>query len=527
VDKVLDAVDVLVVGSGAIGSAYADVLATAGKSVLVLEQGRERKLSDLYSSQIWARRLKWASPLILETGPHSISPNFNAGHGYGGAAMHQYATWPRFHVEDFRERTLYGRSLDWPFEYSELRPFYDQVQRDVGISGDAAKEIWRPPGEEYPLPPVLVTNHGRVINRGFEALNLRTAPLPSAVLSQPYRGRKACLWDGWCDAGCPIGALANPLVTYLPRAEQAGARLRANARVTRVLTDKSGTRITGVEYFTPSGQRVHQPASVVVLCAFTIENTRILLNSRSAQHPNGLSNSSGLLGKYLMAHPSITLFGMFDEDMENYLGTTGGQLLCQDGYGKTGDPSGAFGSRQWLIGGAIKPNDLLGIAMSKPFIFGDDLHDFMRRGSKFLGTMNGLCEDEPVMQNRIELADQNDEFGMPLARIVYDMSTEGRRLGDTAASEGSEIFKAAGAQEVWHTPLFSAHIMGGTISGTSPAHSVVNSYCQSHDLNNLFVGGSSVFPTSAAVNPTFTALAVAMRSAQYMLHSWSDLKKLA
>ena len=208
-----------------------------------------------------------------------------------------------------------------------LRPFYDQVQSDVGMSGDAEKEIWRPPGDPYPMPPVLVSNHGRVLARGFAALDMPTAPIPMAILTQPYNGRPPCIWDGWCDAGCPIGALANPLVVYLPRAQKAGARLQGNAPVTRVLADESGRHATGVEYYTADGEQVIQPADVVVLCAFTVENVRILLNSGNKNHPDGLSNSSRLLGRYLMSHPAVMVHGMFDEEMATYLGTPGGPLL--------------------------------------------------------------------------------------------------------------------------------------------------------------------------------------------------------
>jgi choline dehydrogenase-like flavoprotein len=521
--KQLEAVDVVIVGAGAAGSVFAAVLAEAGKSVVVLERGRDFKLTDLYSSQIWARRLKWAAPQVVEAGPDSIFPNFNSGSGVGGAAIHHYALWPRFHEEDFIEHRLYGRSLDWPFEYAQLRPYYDQVQKEVGISGDAAKEPWRPPGDPYPLPPVLVSRHGEVLARGFAALNMRTAPSPMALLSRPYNGRNPCLWDGWCDAGCPIGALANPLVVYLPRAQKAGARIIANAAVTRVLTDDTGQRVSGVEYHTTSGEAMIQPASSVVLCAFTIENARLLLNSGDSRHPNGLGNSSGLVGRYLMTHPSVSVAGLFKEEMQNYLGATGGQLICHDAFGKKSDPSGAFGSRQWAIAPALKPNDLLGIAMTRPDIFGAKLHAFMLDAAHHMGSMVCICEDEPLPENRVELAAQQDKYGMPLASIKYRVSANGKKLWATAAQEGVKVLKAAGAREAWAGPPAGQHIMGGTIMGVDRKKSVLNGAAQSHDVRNLFVGGPGVFPTSSAVNSTFTLHAMARKSAEFMVANWSRI----
>jgi choline dehydrogenase-like flavoprotein len=521
--KVMEKVDVVVIGTGATGSLMAAVLAEAGKDVLVLERGHERKLEDLYSSQIWARRLKWGSPHVINGGPESIWYNFNAGHGYGGAAVHHYAVWPRYHEDDFAEQSTYGKSLDWPFEYSDLRPFYDQVQEEVGISGDAEKEIWRPPGDPYPLPPVLVSNHGKVLSRGFDELGMTTSPIPIAVLSQPYKGRPPCIWDGWCDAGCPTGALANPLAVYLPRATKAGARLQPDSTVTRVIMDDTGKKATGVEYFNADGEAVIQPADHVALCAFTVENARILFNSADSNHPNGVANGSDMLGRHLMAHPAVGISGLFEDEMQNFLGATGGQLICQDAYGKKSDSNGGFGSRQWEIALALKPNDMLGVAMTRPDIFGADLHAFMQDGAHHMGSMVGVCEDESRPENRIEMSSEKDQYGYPLAKISYKTSADGLNLWKSAADEGVKIFKAAGAREAWHSPPGRQHIMGGTIMGNDPSNSVLNGHGQAHEVSNLFVAGPGVFPTSSAANSTFTAKAMAMKSAKFMIDNWGSM----
>ncbi|NKB35731.1 MAG: FAD-binding protein [Gammaproteobacteria bacterium] len=518
--KTNEKVDVVIVGTGAASSVYAALLAEAGKSVVMLEKGTARKLTDLYSSQTWARRLKWATPHVMEESKDSIWYNFNAGHGYGGAAIHHYAVWPRYHPEDMKEYSLYGQALDWPYEYDELRPWYDKVMMDVGMSGDAEKEIWRPAGDPYPLPPVLVSNHGKVLARGFEALGMHTSPIPMAILSQPYKGRQACIWDGWCDAGCPTGALANPLVHYIPRAVKAGASLRPDSHVTRVLMDNKGVRANGVEYYDSEGVKHVQHADLVVLGAFTIENPRILLNSATSKHKNGLGNSSGMVGKYIMSHPAVTAFGMFEEETQNHIGATGGQLLNQDRFPKE---KGSFGSQQWEVALALKPNDLLGIAMSRADLFGSDLHSFMKKASRSMTSMVAVVEDQPMIENRIELSSKKDKFGMPLALAKHTWHEETRKLFHDTAKEGLKIVKAAGATQAWHSPPGGQHIMGGTIMGSDPEKSVTNENAQCHDIPNLVLGGGGIFPTSSCVNSTYTIHATAMKSSRYIADHWGSI----
>lgn len=519
----MEKVDVIIVGSGAAGSVLAAKLAEAGKKVVALEGGPEHAAKDLYSSQIWARRVKWFGPTTMTGGKDPISVNFGSGWGTGGAALHHYAVWLRRHADDFDMRTRFGRGLDWPISYDDLRPYYDEIQKEVGISGDAEAEVWRPAGEPYPMPPRRMFAQATLIANGFSKRGLRTSPLPMAINSVEYKGRPACLYDGWCDAGCPILALANPLAVYLPQARKAGAEIRHSSYVTRVLTNGKGDRVSGLEYYDSKGQRCLQQARVVIVAAYSFQTPRILLNSATAKQPKGLANSSGLVGKYMMTHSSANIFGLFHNETENYRGTVGGQLLSQEDYMKD-IRRGYVNSAQWLIGNALKPNDLLGIADTRPDLFGDDLHKFMRTAAKHLATMTFVGEDLPDVKNEVALhADQRDRYGFPLARATHDFGSDDIKCYEAGIKQGLEIFKAAGAYEVWASGRVRMHAMGGVIMGRDRRSSVTNSYGQTHDISNLFVAGPCLFPTSGAVNPCFTIHALTLRAAHYINENWSSL----
>lgn len=510
-------VDVLIVGAGASGSIVAAKAAGAKRSVLILEAGPERILRDLVSSQIWARKLKWSGADVEEEGNLKIGHVFNAGSGTGGSALHHFGVWPRLHANDFKTQTQYGVGLDWPFEYSELQPYYDRIQKEVGISGDATQEIWRPPGTDYPMPALPVFPQGKIIARGFAALGKRTAPIPLAINSVPGNGRPACLLDGWCDAGCPTGALANPLVTYLPQAIKAGCEIRHQATVTRILHNKSGEKVSGVEYTKRDGT-IHQVfADTVVLAAFAVQNARLLLASRSDYFPNGIANNNGLVGRYLMTHPSTSIYGLFDEETSPHLGPTGGQLINHDSYETKSGKNDAYGSWQWLIANAMKPNDLLGIANTRPDIYGAALHPFMLRAAKHIGNMVSVGEDIAQFENRVTLSNSVDNYNMPLAHTMHNVNSATTSMNQNAVEEGLKIFKAAGATEAWQGARFGMHLMGGTVMGTDPANSVTDSFGRCHTLENLYAVGPGVFPSSGAVNPTFTIHALALRSVEQLL----------
>jgi choline dehydrogenase-like flavoprotein len=511
-----EAVDVAIVGAGYGGSLMARELARAGKRVVVLESGPAWRSKDLLSSQIWSRRLRAGIGPYRSSGADPVGVGFNVGRGLGGAGIHHYAGWFRMHPEDFQLRTLYGRHLDWPFSYEDLRPYYDRVQGDVGMSGDAEAETWRPPGQPYPQPPLPLLRHGQVLKRGFDALGLHTAPAPQAILSRPYKGRPACNLRGWCDAGCAIGALGNPLVTFIPEARRAGARFQTGAHVTRVLAD--GDRATGVEYVDPRGERRVLRARLVVLAAFTLETPRLLLSSAEG----GLANSSGLVGKFVHVHVLLSAFGLFGEPTNPWEGPTGAQLLCQDMYDP--DPAkGHFGGYQWLAGTSKKPNDLAGMAGARVDLHGAALDSFMRRAGAHMGAMDAIGTGTVAADNQLRLLDERDEHGVPICEIVHAHDGDAHQVLDAAEADGLRIMEAAGAEEAWTGPRVTAHIMGGTIMGSDPSTSVVNEHGQAHDIENLVISGPGTFPTGAAVNPTLTQVAWTLRSAEHLVDAWSQL----
>jgi choline dehydrogenase-like flavoprotein len=263
---------------------------------------------------------------------------------------------------------------------------------------------------------------------------------------------------------------------------------------------------------------------VVVLAAWSSQNPRIMLNSATDKHPNGLANASGLVGKYMMCHFASGTWALFDEDVQPHMGTMGSQFMSYDRYGKTSH-KGAFGSTFIVAGSALKTSGLGGFANARVDLFGAELHDFMKRAARGLTRINAFGEELPNIENRIELTSTKDALGMPFGRIIHSYDQDAVGVWNANFEEGLKVGQATGAKEVWSArgAMPTIHLMGGTIMGTGAANSVVDSYGESHEIPNLWLAGPGIFPTAGASNPTFTIFALSLRGAEQLAARWSTV----
>ena len=303
---------------------------------------------------------------------------------------------------------------------------------------------------------------------------------------------------------------------------KAGAEVRALCTATRVLSNQEGTRVTGVEYYDANKQRQVQEASVVILGAWSAQNPRLLLNSATDKHPKGLANSSELVGKFMMVHHIAGTWALFDEDLTPHMGTVGAQFMSYDRYAKTSYP-GAFGSSFVVAGAAMKTNDY---AAARADLFGPELAAFMKRAARGITRITFFGEELPQLENRVELASDKDEFGMPLAQLIHSFDDDALRLWNANFEQGMNVAKATTATAAWPgKPPFvpTAHLHGGAIMGKGPENSVTNSYGQTHEIANLWMAGPCIFPTEGASNPTYTIFAVSLRGAEQLAQNWGSI----
>ncbi len=284
------------------------------------------------------------------------------------------------------------------------------------------------------------------------------------------------------------------------------------AEVRAVVTDDRGRPI-GVRYITDGGQRF-QPAKLVILAAAAVQNARLLLLSQSPQHPQGLGNARLQVGRGFVPHLIANVHGLFDETTENWWGLSAPTLWTLSDVKKDRGPDKPFGSVIYGLGPAIKPNDLLGVAATRPDLYGAALDAFIQDAAHHMALVNGLCETVANPANQISLSDRTDANGLPLARVHHTADAEALALCQYAKDTALEIMRDAGAHTVWPVDrALTSHAAGGTVMGTDPQDSVTDGFGRVHDMDNLVIGGGGLLPSISGGSPTFTLLAMANRTA--------------
>ena len=517
--------DVLVIGAGAAGAAFTWRLAEAGIDVICLDRG-EWPVPGAYAtaSADWeTRRLRdWNPnpnvrnnladyPIADDTSP--IKPIlFN---GIGGSTVLWSAHTPRFHPSDFRVHTLDGVGIDWPITYWDLEPYYDINDRIMGVCGIAGDPA-NPPRSPRPTPPLPLGPAGLRIASAFDALGWHWWPSDGAIISQDYDDRLGCNHCGPCELGCPRGAKASTDITYWPKAIRNGARVITGAAVSEITMSRAGLA-TGATWFAADGTQHHTSADVVVVAASGIGTPRLLLHSGDR---HGLANSSGLVGRNLMLHPIAAATGVFADSVESFIGNDGFSLLSQEFYETAPDRGFVRGyGVQVTRGQGPLVTSLGGFNLDIPW--GAGHHARFEELFGRVATMAITCEDLPNPANRIVLDHElTDRFGVPAPRMHYQLDSNSEAMITHGLATSRRVLEQAGCVEVLEKRLIDQagfHLMGTCRMGIDSATSVVDHRCRAHDVANLLVVDASVFATAAAVNPTPTLQAIALRAADLLL----------
>lgn len=508
-------VDFCIVGAGAAGGVLGAKLAEAGFSVVVLDAGPHwDPTRDFVSDELGSRHLFWTDERI--TGgrdPVELGSN-NSGRGVGGGTVHYSMIAMRAQPEDFRRRTLEGEIADadlrdWPITFDELEPYYEEVERDLRIAGPTFYP-WGRRRHRYPQREHELNASARVLVYGCTALGIPAAPAPVATLSAPHADRPPCVYRGFCNYGCTTNAKSSVLVTYIPRAIAAGAEIRPGCMAAQVTHDARG-HATGVLHFAGDDRQTlhHQRARNVIVSGYAVETPRLLLNSASSTFPDGLGNSSGLVGKCFMVHSGHQVFARFDERINQHKAPPG--LALTEHFNRTmADADFVCGYTVEAVG--PHPVDFASRATTARGLWGPALRQAMLDYNYWSG-IGIVGEVLPQARNEVKLhGSERDQYGLPVPHILFGYHENDRRLIEHAIARMEAIMTSAGGRDGWSAER-TAHLLGTCRMGHDRGDSVVNADCRSHDVANLFICDGSVFPTSTGVNPSLTIEALAARTA--------------
>ena len=533
-------VDFVIVGSGAAGGIVAKELSTAGFKVVVLEQGPHLTAADFRhdewgiehnSDWMWNARKGHPQTARRDASETAGPAGYGLGyaHNVGGSSIHFSGNFWRLRPIDFNEASVRGgvpgtNFVDWPITYDELEPYYTKVDWEIGVSG--LQGPWDPPrSRDYPCPPMPIKSSDVLLERAGKALGLNPYPAPVAILSTPHNGRPACIHCGFCNGfGCEANAKSSTMVAMIPLAMASGnCELRTGCTVSRVNTNDTG-RANEVIYWDAEGNEQAQLTKAVVLCANGAETPRLLLLSASAQHPDGLGNSSGMVGKNLMFNGYSAAIGLFEHPVNAYKSIPATRVI-HDFYEL--DPALGFYGGGGIDGRHPNRGLPMATAMNAGFFggasWGSEFKRTMSQEFTHTAAFDGHTTSLPQETNNVTLdPDVKDKFGRPAIRTTYKDHPDDIATMKFFMERSLELMDAAGAiQKIGFYPengqLGSVHLLGTCRMGNDPATSVVDKFNRSHDVPNLFMVDGSSMVTSSRGQPTMTIMALAFRAADNII----------
>lgn len=407
-------------------------------------------------------------------------------------------------------KTADGVAADWPMGYEDLEPYYEMMEREYPVSGPSRYPWGKPHG--YPYAPLEAGTAGQVLIEGCVKLGIPVvAGGPVAIPAGRVGKRPHCIMRGFCLLGCKVGAKSSILVSHIPDAVEHGAEIRTGCMAYEVVVRDDG-RVGSVRYYrTLDDGRVveeEQRAKAVVVAGYAIETPRLLLNSKSSRFPDGLANSSGKVGKYLMAQAGPVVWGRFDAPIRQYKAPPA--CACTEEYYET-DPRNDF-----VRGYALQTVSPLPIAMShlltEDGAFGEELLARMQDYNHYaaIGVLGEILPDE---RNYVSIhPTEKDHFGIPTSYVHFNLFENDKRMTSAGIARAKEVLGAAGARETWAVRRY-AHLVGTCRMGSTAEESVVDEWCRSWDVPNLYICDGSVLPTQGSANPALTISALAARAA--------------
>ncbi len=534
--KTSETVDFIVVGSGASGGIMARELSRAGNSVIVMEQGPRMGPADFEHDELKYRNLSGitnnpaTNPQTFRNSPDKKAERA-AGRNpltyariVGGSSAHFNANFWRLHEIDFIEASrlggIEGASLvDWPITYAELEPYYTKVEWEVGVSGLAGAspfDPWR--SKPYPMPPLPVKSSGVLFERGGRKLGLHPYPAPMAINSVLYKGRAPCAQCGLCGGfGCEVMAKSSSVWTVIPEAEATGrCEVRPESYVFRIGMNSAG-RATGVHYFDSNKVEHFQNARAVVVCANGSETPKLLLNSATPAFPDGLANSSGKVGRYLMFNKGGGVQARFEHPLNEYKGANVTRVI-HDFYDS--DPQRGFyggGGFDARSGGPLTWGQ--NVPGGTP-TWGSKFKEYLESYNYWM-TCSGHGTSLAQETNRVDIDPElRDAWGVPAIRVTYKDHADDLKHANWLVERGREIMDAAGAIQIVPGEVGPAsggvHLLGTCRMGNDPAASVIDKYHRTHDVRNLFLCDGSSMVTSGRGQPTQTIEALAFRAAEHI-----------